>query len=206
MKKLLVFSALGFAIALTGCSLGTPKAEQSQTQPIPVSEQGAVQTAPAQNQAVTATPTTKPVAATTVDCGTSVNPSNGTTSYAKDLALSCFAKKIVNKCEVGKLIIKDEKYGDDLMTIKGQTDGKCIVRIENIYYTDAYRECLIDINTVISDRISKEAIDSINMNTLESNVFPIGLLTEYILEAIMVIEQPLVSSGASNCIIHKHQF
>ena len=60
MKKLLVFSALGLAIVLTGCSLGAPKVEPSQTQQTSANEQGATQTAPAQNQAVTETPSATP--------------------------------------------------------------------------------------------------------------------------------------------------
>ncbi|MFA6228164.1 MAG: hypothetical protein WC668_03160 [Patescibacteria group bacterium] len=60
MKKLLVFSALGLAILLTGCSLGASKVEQNQAQPEPVKEQGAAQTAPAQNQVVTKAPSATP--------------------------------------------------------------------------------------------------------------------------------------------------
>lgn len=89
MKKLLVFSALGLAIVLTGCSIGTPKAEQGQAQLMPTNEQDAVQTAPMQNQAVTETPsTTLKTISTAPVVASAITSKPAANTFAKPAALS----------------------------------------------------------------------------------------------------------------------
>lgn len=180
MKKLLVFSALGLAIVLTGCSLGTPKAEQNQTQPTPANDQGATQTTPVQNQTVTETPsatpktvaatpapTPKPVAAAAVDCGTTApNIITGNSStYITDPALVCFSEKISDSCKSAKVIVKENGISATFIT-NGQNGGKCLIRYFDASNPSIYRECPISVGSYMTMNGKSLSVDDLNNSGL----------------------------------------
>lgn len=166
MKKLLIFSALGLAIVLTGCSLTNSPAKNTEiTNNSPVVEQQPI----VQTDTVAVTNTITATAAAS-DCGQVVNFFDNSKFEQNKTALTCLIERYMNNCQSVKLAVVDtEKYYTDqnqafdkyflrdfyITDIVAESQNNCLLKLVDSSTKLSY-SCKFPINQQMRDSFPKE--------------------------------------------------